>query len=376
VANTALHPFHMARSRESDLVTRLKRMASHEPAGVVMITPMPMAAITGVDYDRLARLASGEGHRQVIAIPGRSLSGDWLSGYGLTLTSMAKEIDLTGASPEKDTVAIVGYLMDRNEGDHVANLRDLEGLLAGLGLETCSIWLSGRGFEELRSVRRASTIISLPYGRRAAKILARRLKVPLLETALPFGLDGTARWLRKVAVATDRAENAEALIERELIRVIPPLEWVISSVFLHRTVSFIGDPFLLEGFLDLTSELGLRHGPMMVTARAGHAPELAERVDELNLRFEPTRKQMMRHLEPLHRNEVDLIVTSSSGSHLMGGSTPVMEFGYPSYFTHALYPRPFLGFDGALAFIDSMANALRRIDLMRMHQHAVGDHRP
>ena len=47
------------------------------------------------------------------------------------------------------------------------------------------------------------------------------------------------------------------------------------------------------------------------------------------------------------------------------GGTPVVELGFPSYFTHALYERPFLGFAGALAFIDSMANELRRIDLIR-----------
>ncbi len=359
VANTALHPFYMARSREPEIVDMLGRMVAHEPAGVVLITPMPMAAITGVDYDRLARLAAGDGSKPVVAVPGRSLSGDWLSGYTLTLTSLAKGIDLSRAKPEPDTVALVGYLSDRNEGDHRANLRDLRRLLASLGLEVCSIWLSGGSFQELREVGRASRIISLPYGRRAARTLARRLDVPLLETALPFGLDGTSRWLRQIAAETGRTDRVEALIDEELTRVVPPLQWVVPAVFLHRTVSFIGDPYLLEGFLDLTAELGCRHGPMMVTARAGHAPELAERAAELGLIFDPTRKQMMSHLEPLHRNAVDLVVANSSGSHLMGGSTPVMEFGYPSFFTHALYDRPFLGYDGALAFIDSMANALR-----------------
>jgi nitrogenase molybdenum-iron protein alpha/beta subunit len=372
VANTALHPFQMARSREANLVDRLARMAAHPPAGVVMVTPMPMAAITGVDYERLARQAAANGGTTpVVSIPGRSLSGDWLSGYAAALSSLAKHIG--DPAPEPGCVALVGYLMDRNEGDHRANLRDIEELLRGLDLELVSVWLSGKRFEDLRAVRRASLIVSLPYGRRAARLLSRRLGVPVLETGLPFGLDGTARWVREVARATGREKLADRLIERELDRVIPPLEWVVPVVFLHRTVSFIGDPFFLEGFLDLTTELGCRHGPMMVTARADHAPALAERADALRLVFEPTRKQMMEHLEPIHHNEVDLVVTNSTGSHLMGGSTPVMEIGYPSFFTHALYARPFLGFDGALAFIDSMGNALRRIDLMRMHQYRSGE---
>lgn len=373
VANTALHPFHMARSREQELVALLNRMAAHRPAGVVLICPMPMAAITGVDYERLARIAEREGeHAPVVAVPGRSLSGDWLSGYASTLTSLAKSIDLEGAAGRAGKVAIVGYLCDRNEGDHRANLAHLGELLSQAGLELCSTWLSGGTFEELRRVREAELILSFPYGRRAARLLGRRLGVPVVETALPFGLDGSARWLRQVAHAAGRTDRVEEVIERALDRVVPPLQWVVPAVFLHRRVSFIGDPFLLQGFLDHAAELGCRRGPMMVTARAGHTPELAERAEELSLQFEPTRNQMMTHLEPLQRGEVDLVVTNSDGASLIGGETPVMEFGYPSYFTHALYERPFLGFDGALAFTDSMANALRQVDLLRLHRRREG----
>jgi len=43
------------------------------------------------------------------------------------------------------------------------------------------------------------------------------------------------------------------------------------------------------------------------------------------------------------------------------GSLPVasVEFGFPSMYTHHLFERPFLGFRGFMAFVDSMANAIR-----------------
>jgi nitrogenase molybdenum-iron protein alpha/beta subunit len=41
-----------------------------------------------------------------------------------------------------------------------------------------------------------------------------------------------------------------------------------------------------------------------------------------------------------------------------------MEFGYPSYFTHALHDRPYLGYKGFLAFCDTMANRLRQREVL------------
>ncbi len=36
-----------------------------------------------------------------------------------------------------------------------------------------------------------------------------------------------------------------------------------------------------------------------------------------------------------------------------------VEFGFPSFYTHCLGDRPFLGFRGFLPFVDTLANAVR-----------------
>ena len=51
-----------------------------------------------------------------------------------------------------------------------------------------------------------------------------------------------------------------------------------------------------------------------------------------------------------------LLVACNGGS--LRSSNAVFEFGFPSPTRHALYPRPYLGFGGALAFADSMANTM------------------
>jgi nitrogenase molybdenum-iron protein alpha/beta subunit len=370
ISNTALHPFHMARSREPQIQARLATLASHEPAGVVMVTPLPMASITAVDYERLGRqVAQQPGTCPVLSIPNRSLAGDWLTGYSLTLQSLAAQMKLKPGTSHPGRVGLVGYLMDRNEGDHQANLTELRRLLGALDVDLLPPWLSGSSYADLQRIGEASMIVSLPYGRRAARTLARRLQVPLVETDLPFGLAGTARWLRQVATALERQDRVEEVIDSELSRVVPPLEWVIPHLFLHRRLSFVGDPYLLAGFHELIGELGCRPGPCVVTARSAHGSELKQLDGQVI--FEPQRQLLMAHLEPAHRGMIDLVVANNLGISVVGDAVATVEFGFPSFSTHALYPRPFLGFDGALAFIDTMANALRQADFTRQQRHYV-----
>jgi len=52
-------------------------------------------------------------------------------------------------------------------------------------------------------------------------------------------------------------------------------------------------------------------------------------------------------------------VTNNLGWQVLGlEAGPVMEFGFPSFFHHALALRPFLGFRGFLDFADRLAEHL------------------
>ena len=155
-----------------------------------------MCAIVGTDYERILREALEGSSIPSFIMPRRSaVSGDWLDGYAAVMEAMATGMDLDDAKPEPKTAALVGYMMDRNEGDHLGNLREMERIFIALGLGLTTIWLSGRPYADLRDVRRAGKIVSLPYGRRAGKILSRRLGVPVVEAGLPFGLEATRRFV-------------------------------------------------------------------------------------------------------------------------------------------------------------------------------------
>jgi nitrogenase molybdenum-iron protein alpha/beta subunit len=254
-------------------------------------------------------------------------------GYASALEALAAGLDLRGARPERGHVAVVGYLMDRNEGDHRGNVAELERMLRGLGLEPASVWLSGRPYEHLREARRAEAVLSLPHGRAAARVLARRLGVRLVEAGLPFGLEGTRRFLELLGRACGRRKEAAAFIRRELDLVAPRLEWSVPHAFLNRRFVFAGDPHYGAAFAELIAELGGRAEPL---GGSGKGPD------------------------------ADLLVADTRTLRRVRPRTAWLEFGFPCELTHILQDDPFLGFPGALGFLSRAANEVSKGFCRRM----------
>jgi nitrogenase molybdenum-iron protein alpha/beta subunit len=336
-----------------DIIGReLQMLDGLAESGLVLVTALPMCSITGVDYGRTIRLRAKSLTKPAIDIPPESLVGDWLDGYEQTLNALAKGLALTGGKRRPGTVAVVGYLMDRNESDHHANLAEIRRMLRGLSLETASVWLSGQDCSELARAEEAEVIVSLPYGRAAARRLAQRTGARLVETELPFGLPKTQRFLRDVASAAGKESEAEAFIDSELSRAVPRLKWIIPQYFLHRRAGFMGDPHLLGGFRDIADDLGLRLEGAIVRGRAAHGPAGPGVLHEPPAMSDEVRKFMDLPL--------DLFVTTWCEHEWPRLKFPAMEFGFPSYRHHALSDRPFLGFNGFLAFVERMADELTR----------------
>ncbi len=366
VANTALHPSMMTASREEPIRAMLRRLAAGQATGGVLMTAMPMATITGVDYGRLCREVAGETGKPVVHVPGLSLSGDWLDGYGRTLRALAQQVDLSGGRPRPGQVAVVGYLHDRNEQDHAANRAVLRELCEALGLELVSVWLSGQAFAELGAIRDAGTILSLPYGRAAARQVAKQTGAEVLELPLPFGLQATEAWLRLLGERFAAQERASAYRDRRLAEIAPRLEWLIPFLFQSREVGFVGDPHLLPGLREILELLGARLRFAAVTNRPAHLGESPAALQGVEALVWPRLKEFIRRLGPhLASGELHLLVTNNYGMSLPVPDVAVVEFGFPSVYSHALYDRPFLGFQGFMAFVDTLANALRQGELQR-----------
>lgn len=370
VANTALHPVHMTRSREERIRELLGRLAKHPATGGILFTSMPMAFITGADYERLCSEAAQLSGTSVVHIPGKSLSGDWLDGYAESLLSLARQLPLPTPAGALDPrkVAIIGHLYDRNEGDQRANVAHLRELLVALGLEPVSVWLEGQDFADLAAAGSAGTVLSFPYARKAARALAERTGARLIVCDLPFGLDATERWITQLGEELGLQERAREVIERELEHVVPQLEWVIPFVFQGRRLAFVGDPHLAQGLAEIATMLGAELTHVAITDPALHARGLAEKLGPSKQLLVWPKQQALRDFlnQAVASERVSLVVTNLHGVGVGGGAAAWVELGFPSLYTHALYDRPYLGFRGFLAFVDTLANTVRRHEVTRV----------
>ncbi|OGR47835.1 MAG: hypothetical protein A2X40_04110 [Elusimicrobia bacterium GWC2_65_9] len=235
-------------NREHRIANLLDRVVQRPDAGLVMVSSLTMCGLAGIQYDRLIKPLRKKTSTPFLEIRCDSLDQDWLDGYAAVWEGISRNVEIQPGKRKRNAVVLVGHLMDRNEGDQIGNLAELDRMLKALSLDLVAAWPSGGRYGDLAQARQASAVVSLPYARQAASLLARRLQVPLIETELPFGLESSARWVRAVAAPLRRGAAAERFIEAELHRAVPALEWAAPQVFLNRRLLYLGDPHLLEGF--------------------------------------------------------------------------------------------------------------------------------
>lgn len=360
---TGIHIHQVAAKYEDEIRRTLEWTASRPGCDAVFMSALPFTFLVGTDYARLGREIQQKTGKPIFAVYGSALTGGWLAGYAAILEALAAGLDLSVAAPRPDAVAVVGYLMDRTEGEHRANIAELRRMLRALSLDPVSIWLSNEPFQNLREARHASTIISLPHGRKAAATLAQRLNARLIETEIPFGIDGAKRWVERLGRELGKQGEAETFVRAELAAVVPRLEWVVPRAFLDRRIVFIGDPHYACPLAAFFGELGAVVPHMFLTGEASRLPagELAALQGVSAARFEPTQPALRKAWAEVEAaGGVDLLISNTEALELLRPKVPWLEWGYPSHYTHCLSDEAFIGFRGALAFASRVSNEITK----------------
>lgn len=360
---TGLSVFNIAGNLEGEIAAGLERIAQRPSCGAVFMGSVPMCTIAGTDYERIVRQVFAGGFKPYFIVPPQiGLAGDWLDGYGAVLEALASGMDLAGAAPRPENVAIVGYLMGRTEGDHRGNVRELGRIIRALGLNPVATWLSGGDYESLRAARHAGSILSFGHGRKAARLLSERLGVKHVPAELPFGLAATKRFVEALGREYGKENEAAAFIRAELDAAAPALEWAVPHAFLGRRFAYVGDPHYGAAFAEMIEELGGELWGMILLGGERHLSPAAR--DGLLNRprtvFEPMQNDLARGWLGLKRRDADALVATTMAVEFLRPETSWLEFGYPSDYTHFLKDEPFLGFRGAVGFCSRLANEVTK----------------
>ncbi len=368
IGNTALHPIMMAGSREEKLLFYLKKIAGESFVKALGISPMPMAAVTAVDYKRLLREVSDGYKKPALEFPNKSLSGDWMDGYSEFVKVIARDIKLPSLKKEKRSVAVVGYLFDRNEYDNMANIQELKRIFNGIGVKLVSVWLNGGDYSSLGSIASADLILSLGYARDAALILSDRLNVPVIEVDYPIGFEATGKMLRMVADFFG-IKGAIDFIDGETKSIVRRLEPLIEQYLLGINVVYCGDPIVFNSLSPQLELLGMKNKYAIISNTLDKKRFLHSEMGEVL--FEPSISDVYEYgFDLIKKKKVDLYIGNSEmSSYFIGSGIAAIEIGFPSYFSHTIFEEPFVGFNGFLALINRIVRELRYAEIRNVFNY-------
>ena len=175
--------------------------------------------IIGDDIEEVAsNFADAE--KPVIWAKTPGFKGNNYVGHDWILKSIFEQY-LADAASEKEKGLVNLFVAPPQQDPYwLGNLREIENLLAAIGLKPNTIFGFGRGLENLKKIPNAEyTILVSPWaGLESAKYLERRFNIPLLQyPVLPIGSTETTKFLRAVAEFTgaDKELTERVITEKE-----------------------------------------------------------------------------------------------------------------------------------------------------------------
>jgi len=338
-------------NRERKFIQTLKQMAKKDFTKQIFVSSMPMSQIVWTDYDWVISEVKKDIDKPIFNIPSRSMTECWLDWYADLLFSIAKNIDIEWWNQKKENIAIVWNLFDRGEWDCIANVQELKRIIEALWLNVVSIWLDGWNYEDILKVKDAQTIISLPYWRKAAKKIAKRIWADILELDLPFWLDKTWDFIRTIWKYFNFEDKAENFIQKELAEFnkIEIVKWAIPHTFIWKKIAFYWDPYLLNGIISLSKTLWFSLDNIFIHGDEKHFKN-NKNIDLENLNIEYWFNWWL--------NNMDLFITNSNSNSWNDISYKKMEFWFPSYNYHVYTYEPYFWYKWALIFMNRISNLI------------------
>jgi nitrogenase molybdenum-iron protein alpha/beta subunit len=357
IANTGVCPSKIIHDRRQDIKDQMVAIGQGEGRYLIPYAA-PIAALVGVDYQVLYEEIRDRINMDLLPVRPVEALGDWVSGYLQIIEALAEHLPLSPGPREDRNVAIVGYLWDRNEADHGANVAELKRLLSLLGLNLVSVWLSGSPTDELAAIGTASTVISLPYGRSVARLVAGRTGATVVDTDLPVGLAATMAWLRQVGDATGSWTAARRTVEEEAGVHYRAVSKAVVRYILNREFMIATEGYLAAAVAAMVREMG---GLIRLVATSGLQPDFGDLGPGAQFMHGPPLNSLGKSIREIFNRSTTvpvLICNEQAVGTIRTIPLAGVFLGFQSPGAHHLFDAPFMGFRGALCLTDKIVNSI------------------
>jgi nitrogenase molybdenum-iron protein alpha/beta subunit len=268
------------------------------------------------------------------------------------LEFIGRKISLRNDARTPGCAGVVGYFLDRNEGDHFGNIDEFERIFSLLGVQLVSTWLSSSDIAKLSKIDEAEVIYFFKGFRSVATKIASRTGAKIVEISMPIGLSASADFMRSIATFSLNQANIDALVLRESSRYFEIYNRLVRDIFLGKTFGYVGDPFLASGLFPFLSQAGAFIGDCCLLAREEQCKEIIDsKMVSGRLYFEPKRGE-------IDFSKHDYIITNSYGREFCLGKGVVIEIGFPSFSRHCFCNTPYVGYAGLLPFLELFYNSV------------------
>jgi nitrogenase molybdenum-iron protein alpha/beta subunit len=330
--------------------------------GVAIITASTAMQMTGIDFDSVISELKPLNICPIAHVRTSEHEGDMFDGYMDAVKAVMDFARWEETPANSASVNVIGYIFDRYEQDHAANLHEMKRLLSGAGVSTNTVYLSGAPFSDLMSAPKARMNALLPYARPLEKWAVKRTRRPGVMVELPLGVAGTAMFVEEIARAAGvPAADAGGFVERERERLRPRLKAAREWLEGMRAAVFADTPSA-AGLASLLADLGMRTTLVGLMDRTlGGAAEFRRTLGRLGTVLEgdpdvlkdPTAEDVRRAFETLKERiggrPADVVISPDLPFSGGIGDLPRLELGFPSNRKRALYPCHTLGFNGVTA---------------------------
>ena len=349
--------------------TILSAYERHRPSMIGVLTSS-IIEMSGADIAPYVEKINSRAPCPVFHVSTPGFGGDLFQGYSSVSMEVMKLADWS-AEPRPARVNIAGYMFDRYELDHVANLSELVRCLQSVKLDAGSVFLSGRETHGLLNAGASGLNVVLPYMHTFSDQIREISNRQTVCAPLPVGIDGAVAWLLETARAAGCDLNRTQSVIRRETKKLKPLMEIAGARLRGRHVVIIADTPLAACLAVMAARLDMVIDAVCLSDRSlGGKSALLDYIRDFAKEiptdfdvFENPDWYRIKHLfeEDMSRNRdsekrLFLMHHIDLNEEIARGIKRV-EIGIPSCAKHYVYTLPYMGFNGAAALAQRLLDA-------------------